>query len=39
MNFDDLDGRDTTAPWQWANDGVRPYPRRSAWQQARQPKG
>ncbi|SOE98726.1 hypothetical protein SAMN05446635_6704 [Burkholderia sp. OK233] len=39
MNFDDLNGRDTTAPRQWANGGVRAYPRSSAWQQARQPKG
>jgi hypothetical protein len=34
MNFDDIDGRDATAPRQWANDGVSATARRSGmWQQ------
>jgi hypothetical protein len=36
MNFDDIDGRDTTASRQWVNQGVRAYSRRSG---ERQPKG
>lgn len=33
MNFDDIDGRDATAPGQRANGGVRADPRRSGMRQ------
>jgi hypothetical protein len=33
MNFDNIDGRDATAPWQWANGDISASPRRSGMRQ------